>query len=173
MKIIINLGCNKNSMTNQNKLPADPSAMILGIIALVLGVAGCCCYGISAIVPLILSIIGLVLANKSINEFDLNSEAYSPQSRSNVATAKIINIIALIFNGLIVVVFVIVFTIYGTFLSSAIMEGIKQSQNNEYYEWENDTLYDWEDDDEYYESEQDSIQLDSIEVEEIIETKKT
>ena len=77
-----------------NKLPADPTAMILGIIALVISFAGCCC-GIFAIIPLVLSIIGLVMANKSLKEFQENQDAFAPQSRSNVATAKIINIIAI------------------------------------------------------------------------------
>ena len=152
---------------NYNKLPADPTALILGILALVIGIAGCCCYGVLAIVPLALSIIGLVMANKSLRGFAENPEAYSPQSRSNVATAKVLNIIAIIFNGLIMIVFIIFFVVYGTFMSTAIMEGIKQSQNEDYYEWENDSLYDYEEDD--YIVEQDTIQIDSIKVEEIKE----
>ena len=152
---------------NYNKLPADPMALILGILGLVIGIAGCCCYGVLAIVPLTLSIIGLVMANKSLRDFAENPEAYSPQSRSNVATAKVLNIIAIIFNGLIMIVFIIFFVVYGTFMSTAIMEGIKQSQNEDYYEWENDSLYDYEEDD--YIIEQDTIQIDSIKVEEIKE----
>ncbi|GAL62160.1 hypothetical protein JCM19300_2911 [Algibacter lectus] len=34
---------------NYSKLPADPSSLVLGIVALVLGFAGCCCYGIFAL----------------------------------------------------------------------------------------------------------------------------
>ncbi|RKE98574.1 CCC motif membrane protein [Ichthyenterobacterium magnum] len=152
---------------NYNKLPADPTALILGILGLVIGIAGCCCYGVLAIVPLTLGIIGLVMANKSLREFVENPEAYSPQSRSNVATAKVLNIIAIIFNGLIMIVFIILFVVYGTFMSTAIMEGIKQSQNEDYYEWENDSLYDYEEDD--YIIEQDTIEIDSIKVEEVKE----
>ena len=69
------------------KLSADPTAMILGIIALIIALAGCC-WGIFAIVPIVLSIIGLVMANKSLREFQLNSSIYEPQSKSNVVTAK-------------------------------------------------------------------------------------
>lgn len=156
---------------NHNKLPADSTAMILGIIALVLGLAGCCCYGIVAIVPLTISIIGLVMANKSIREFNENPEAYSPQSRSNVATAKIINIIALVFNSIIFIFFIIVFFIYGTLFSAAIMDSYKQSQNeyDDYYEWENDSLYDYEED--VIKVESDSIYIDSINIEEIKDVK--
>jgi len=155
---------------NYNKLPADPTAMILGIIALVIGFAGCCCYGIVAIIPLSMSIIGLVMANKSIKEFNQNPEAYSPQSRSNVATAKILNIIALVFNSLIFIYFIIVFFIYGTFLSSAIMKGIRQSQNDNYYEWENDSLFN-NDEDNVIEEEHDSIYIDTINIEKIKDIK--
>jgi hypothetical protein len=156
---------------NHNKLPADSTAMILGIIALVLGLAGCCCYGIVAIVPLTMSIIGLVMANKSIREFNENPEAYSPQSRSNVATAKIINIIALEFNSIIFIFFIIVFFLYGTLFSAAIMDSYKQSQNeyNDYYEWENDSLYDNEEN--VIKAESDSIYIDSINIEEIKDVK--
>ena len=50
----------------QSKLSADPTALILGIVALVIGFAGCCCYGLFAIIPLALSIVGFVMANKSL-----------------------------------------------------------------------------------------------------------
>ena len=68
----------------QNKLPADPSALILGIVGLVIGIAGCCCYGFTAIIPLGLSVAGLVMANKSMKLYRLNPEEFSESSRSNV-----------------------------------------------------------------------------------------
>ncbi len=74
---------------NQNKLSADPLALILGVLALVIGLASCCCYGITAIIPLSMAIIGLVTANKSLREFGENPEAFSPQSRSNVNPQKL------------------------------------------------------------------------------------
>ena len=89
-----------------NKLPADPSAMILGIIGLVIALAGCCC-GIFAVVPVILGIIGLVMANKSLREYHSNPDVYSPQSRSNISTAKVLNIIALILGSLMTIGYII------------------------------------------------------------------
>ena len=126
----------------KRKLPADPTSLILGIIALVLGIAGCCCYGISAIIPLGLGIAGLVMANKSIREYKNNPEAYEQNSYTNVNTARIINIIAVILNGLVLVLFLIIFAIYGTFLSAAILEDIRQGNlEQDHYDYEN---YEWE-----------------------------
>jgi len=150
-----------------NKLPADPTAMILGIIALVISLAGCCC-GIFAFVPIILSIIGLVIANKSLREFQLNPSVYEPQSRSNVSTAKIINIIALVLSSMITLFYLAYFMIYGALISTAIMEGIEMQKNSDdyNYEWENDSIYY---DDDYYEIEEDTIRVDSINIKEFIE----
>ena len=152
-------------MTN-NKLSADPTALILGIIALVIGFAGCCCYGIFAIIPLILGIIGLVMANKSLKEFAVNPEAYSPQSRSNVATAKILNIIAIIFNSIVVMFFIAAVVFYGTISSQAIYdEMMRQNGDDFHYEWEDDKTYDYNDDT-YDEVESDTMSIDSIRIDE-------
>lgn len=154
-------------MTN-NKLSADPSALVLGIIAITISIAGCCC-GIFAIVPVILSIIGLVIANKSLQEYSANPDAYHPNSRSNVATAKVLNIIALIISGLVTLGYVAYFMIYGAFISEIFMQAYEESKKNgdDYdYEWENDSIYSSDD---YYEIEEDTIRVDSINIEEFIE----
>jgi len=62
---------------NNSKLAADPLALVLGILSLVLGIAGCCCYGITAIIPLVLAIVGLISANRSLKEYRQNPEAFS------------------------------------------------------------------------------------------------
>ena len=126
---------------NQSKLPADPTALILGIVALVIGFAGCCCYGIFAIIPLILSIVGLVMANKSLKEFDQNLDVFSLQSRNNVNIGRILNIIALIFNSIVVLLIVIFFAIYGTMLSTELFDEFKNRNKNIEYEFENDSVY--------------------------------
>lgn len=141
---------------NQSKLPADPTALVLGISALIIGFAGCCCYGVLAIIPLIISIIGLVLANSSLKEYSENPEAYSPQSRSNVSTAKILNIIALVYNGIVVIWFIIVLAFFGTMLTTGVLNDFEGFDFNEMYETENDTLFDGS---EYYESE---VIIDSL-----------
>ena len=129
---------------NYSKLPADPLTLILGITALVLGFAGCCCYGIFAIIPLIVAIIGLISANNSLREFANNPEAYTPQTRSNVSTGKVLNIIAIVFNGIIVLVFVGALVFYGTMSSSGILDKFKNMENyeiEETYEYESDTIF--------------------------------
>lgn len=125
---------------NYNKLPADPTALILGIVALVIGFAGLCCYGIFAIIPLVLSIVGLVMANKSLKQFDQNPEAFSHQSRENVSIGKVLNIIALIFNSVILLIIITILIIYGTAMSTEILDTFRNSTNIE-NEIENDSVY--------------------------------
>ena len=148
----------------ENKLPADPSALVLGIVALVIGFAGCCCYGIFAIIPLILGIVGMVMANKSIKEYALHPEAFSRSSRANVGTAKVINIIAVVFNALVVLFFIGVVVFYGTMSSQGFYEEFLNG-NETFDEWENDSIYDYDED---FEISEDTIRVDSISVEEII-----
>lgn len=127
---------------HQSKLPADPTALILGIVALVIGFAGCCCYGLFAIIPLILSIVGLIMANKSLKEFDQNPNVFSHQSRSNVSIGRILNIIALIFNAILVLVVIVFFVFYGTILSTELIDEYKKRNQNIEYELENDSVSD-------------------------------
>ena len=129
-----------------SKLSADPTALVLGIVALVLGFASCCCYGIIAIIPLIVAIIGLVSANKSIREYNQHPEVYSAQSRSNVSTGKILNIIAIVFNGIIVLFFLGALIFYGSMLSSGALNeflDIEDFKNEKIYveEEATDSLY--------------------------------
>jgi hypothetical protein len=126
---------------NQSKLPADSLSLILGIIALVIIVGGCCCYGFPAFVGLILSIIGLISANKSLAEYDVNPEIYSHQSRSNVATAKIINIIAVILSSIISLIMIGFLILYGSILSFGMFNN---SNFNNWDEEQNDYEYDYE-----------------------------
>lgn len=116
---------------HHNKLPADPSSLTLGIIALCIGVVlGCCGF---SIIGVILSIIGLLSANKSLQQFDLNPNMYLLNSKNNVSTAKVINIIALIINGAITLFFVAYFIIYGTVMLSMLsfLKNIDQKETTQ------------------------------------------
>lgn len=127
---------------NYNKLPADPIALILGIVSLVVGFAGCCCYGIFAFIPIILSIVGLIMANKSLKEFDQNQQVFSPQSRNNVVIAKALNIISIVINSIIFISVIIVFIFYGTLLSQDVFKNYKKEyQIEDQYEMEEDSTY--------------------------------
>ena len=111
-----------------NKLSADPTALILGIISVVIVVLGCCC-GFLAIFSLALGIVGLVLANKSLNEFYLNSENYSVQSQKNVYAGKVLSIIGISLSGL----FILIFAVFMFFYQKNFTEILK----SKYYESKN------------------------------------
>ncbi|MFP2995497.1 CCC motif membrane protein [Spongiivirga sp. MCCC 1A20706] len=151
------------------KLPADPTALILGIVAIVFSVTGCCC-SLLFILPLALSIIGLVMANKSLKEFHQNPDAYSPASKSNVNIAKVLNIIGLVLGILLMVYFIFRIAMVGSVLNdSSIWDEIQKNRDKyENYEYDDN---DWE-----YEEDQDSIQqqrdtlvIDKIEIERVEE----
>lgn len=136
----------------QNKLPADPSSLVLGILALCMAIIlGCCGF---SIIGLILSIIGLISANKSLREYQLNPNAYLQNSRQNVSTAKVLNIIALVLNGIITFIFLVYLIVYGTFMFSSLRNGFNKDFNNDTIqineeEWdqeeEQDTIYNYQD----------------------------
>lgn len=126
---------------HQNKLPADPSAMVLGILSLVLAVAMGCC-GLS-VIGLILAIIGLISANKSLREFAINPEAYYPNSRGNVQTAKILNSIGLVLNAIMTLIFLGYLLLYGAFLFTVINQS-RNIQNS--WETEEGSGYYYDDD---------------------------
>lgn len=136
----------------QNKLPADPSSLVLGILALCMAIVlGCCGF---SIIGLILSIIGLISANKSLREYQLNPNAYLQNSRQNVSTAKVLNIIALVLNGIITFIFLVYLIVYGTFMFSSLRNEFNKDFNNDTIqindeEWdqeeEQDTIYNYQD----------------------------
>jgi len=122
----------------QNKLPADPSALIIGIIGIVIGIAGCCCYGITAIIPLILSIWGLVAANKSIKMYETDPSVYSESSRSNVGISRILNIISIILNSLFILVVIGFIAFVGVAGLQGAFDDIKGGAYPSTNEWEYD-----------------------------------
>ncbi|NER17152.1 CCC motif membrane protein [Spongiivirga citrea] len=148
------------------KLPADPTSLVLGIIAIVVSITGCCCSPLF-ILPMALSIIGLVMANKSLKEFHQNPDAYSPASKSNVNIARVLNIVGLVISFLLLAYLIVRLIWFGSILNdSSIWDEIQKNRDNyENYEYDEN---DWE-----YEEDQDSIQqqsdtlvIDKIELEE-------
>ncbi|MFD1062379.1 CCC motif membrane protein [Winogradskyella litorisediminis] len=156
----------------KSKLPAEPTALVLGIIGLVIGIASCCCYGITAIVPLGLSIAGLVMANKSLNAYKENPEAYERASYTNVSTAKVINLIAVIINSLIFLFAILILILYGSLFSTAMLESMRNGEfnSNDDYNYEEYDDYEWENDSTKIEVEEYSIEkeIDSINIDSII-----
>lgn len=151
---------------NYSKLPADPSAMTLGIIALCITVVGFCC-GPIAFIAVILSIIGLVSANKSMREYQLNPDAYDIRSKSNVSTGRILSIVGLCLSGLVSLFWIFYYIIYGAILTTVFSEAFKQAQknNHDYYnEWEDDSL---NTEQETNKIERDTIHIDSVNIDNI------
>ena len=121
---------------NYNKLSADPTALILGVIALVLMFLGFCC-GLIVFISLILGIVGLVLSVKSLKEYDVDPSIYSPQSRQNVYIAKIICLITTILSSLYFIVIVFAVFIYQVSFSDLVNNKIEEIKNQKF----NDSIY--------------------------------
>jgi len=148
---------------SENKLPADPLALTLGIVGIVMGILGCCLtYGLTSIIPLAISIVGFVSAKKSLRAYRENPEKYSEASKSNVTTGKIINIISIVFNGIAILFVLIGLLFFGTFFYK-MFDSLDQDGFFDKYESyeteERDTIYDYEND--YDSTEVDTIETDS------------
>lgn len=113
---------------NHNKLPADPTAIILGIVSVVIVGLGCCC-GLFSLGSLILSIIGLVMANKSIKLYKQNPEDYTPQSRSNTGVGQVICIIGLVISAILVIISAVYWGLFGSQITESFMKEINKEKN--------------------------------------------
>lgn len=145
---------------NYNKLSADPTALILGVIALVLMFLGFCC-GLIVFISLILGIVGLVLSVKSLKEYDVDPSIYSPQSRQNLYIAKIICLITTILSSLYFIVIVFAVFIYQVSFSDLVNNKIEEIKNQKF----NDSIYLEEQTEQNYSN--DSLYIDSTFVDSI------
>lgn len=151
----------------RNKLSADPGSMILGIIALLISIVGCCC-GILAIPAVIMSIIGLVWANKSMKAYEISPENYNPSSVSSVKSARVVNIIAIVLSVLGLIISIMFFG----FISNPenIFNRLEKGEFNQIDDTNDITKEEvdtWE-----YEDSMDSTEIDSrpLEVEELTDS---
>lgn len=85
----------------ENKLPADPNALIFAIISIVVAFGGSCCGGYLSLVTLGLSIAGLIMANKSLELYRHNPSEYNESSKNNVSLSRVLNIISIVLNVII------------------------------------------------------------------------
>ena len=142
---------------NYNKLPADPTAIILGIVSLVIVGLGCCC-GLFAIGSLILSLIGLVMANKSIRLYKQNPENYTSQSRSNTGVGQVICIVGVVISSIFEVFSIAYFALFGSQITESFMKEFNlNKEKNEIQFEETDSLD--------YDVETDSIYIDTVGIE--------
>lgn len=119
------------------KLSADPVALILGIVSLVIVFLGCCC-GIFVLASFGLSIAGIVIANKGLREYNNAPEEYSYNSKNNVFIGKILNIIALVLSSLFLLILIAYFTIMGTLLTGSVLS--EKWLNEKYQSKDQDTI---------------------------------
>lgn len=163
---------------SNNKLPADPLALILGIFGIFTGICGCCLlYGITSIIPLIISIIGIVVANKSMRLYKEKPEEYSESSRSNVSVGRILNIISVVFNGVIFLIVIVGLLFFGTFFYKMFDVMKEEGVFDKDYPYkietiESDSIDNYEDIYEIEEIEKDTLIIDSTMIEDMFEEVK-
>ena len=143
-----------------NKLAADPTSLVLGIVSLVIILLGCCC-GIFAVIALVMSIIGLVLAVKSLKEFDQYPDNFSIQSRKNVYAGKIVCLIGLVLSALFIVIYAVVFVLYQVNFADKVKEIYQEGRERQYQT--QDTIYNQSIEDTI--SQSDSVYIDSVKIE--------
>ena len=144
-----------------NKLAADPTSLVLGIISLVIILLGCCC-GIFAVIALVMSIIGLVLAVKSLKEFDQYPDNFSIQSRKNVYAGKIVCLIGLILSALFILIYALAFALYQVNFVDKFKEIYQEGRERQYQT--QDTIYNQSIEEDTI-SQSDSVYIDSVKIE--------
>ena len=112
------------------KLSADPTAIILGIISLTLLFLGCCC-GLFVFVSFSLSIVGIVIVNKSLRDYYAAPDQYDSMSKNNVVVAKVLNIVALVISSLFLIVYIMYFVFFGSLLTAAAMSDVLSNKKIE------------------------------------------
>ncbi|MFT7081694.1 MAG: hypothetical protein ACJAT0_000160 [Nonlabens sp.] len=163
------------------KLPGDPSAISLGIVSLVLLFIGCLCYGIPAVITLIFSIIGLVIANKNLKTYHADPTKYSQSSLKSINIGKILSIIGVALSSVVCLILLIIALFFGSILAAAMdgefdtFKGFENQQNESISsDKESPSEEEWKYDDEEeldsLETETDSVlQIEEISIENVIE----
>lgn len=98
---------------NPVPLPNSTAVLVLGIISIV----GCFCYGI---VGLVCGIIALVLASKSLKDYNANPQGFTPSSFSNLKAGRVCAIIGLSLSSFYFVYFIVMLIIYGSIFAGAL-----------------------------------------------------
>lgn len=101
----------QNPMGMQQNVPNSTAILVLGIIS----IAMCWCYGI---VGLGCGIAGLVMAGKSMREYNANPSAFTTSSFNNAKAGRICAIIGTILSGLTILYFVVYIIFIGAMVSS-------------------------------------------------------
>lgn len=95
----------------QRELPNATATLVLGIISII----GAFCYGF---VGIVCGVIGLILGNKAVKEYEANPSAFTGNSYNNAKAGRICSIIGLILGILIGVVVVIWIIFWASFAAN-------------------------------------------------------
>jgi hypothetical protein len=148
------------------KLPGDPLAITLGIVSLVFFFIFCWCYGVISIITLVISIVGLVVANKNIAQYHADPGRYSYSTFKSVQNARVINIIGTIVSGLVTFILLILLLFFGSIFYALIdgnWDDLRNLDNQELYEddYYEEPMESTTDEWQYYENETDSVQQET------------
>lgn len=86
------------------KLPNSTTALVLGICSIIT----CCCYGV---IGLPLGIVAFILGNKAVKLNNNNPDEY--EGVNNAKIGKILGIVGVVFNLLVIALFIYVISIIG------------------------------------------------------------
>lgn len=89
-----------SEMNYTQQLPNSTAVLVLGILSIVF----CICYGV---VGLILGIIALVLANKSLKLYNGAPTAYTPASYKNLSAGRICAIIGTCLSSIYIIIVIV------------------------------------------------------------------
>lgn len=92
-------------------VPNATAGLVLGILSIVFSF----CYGI---VGLILGIVGLIQANKAIQLYESNPDAYYPSSYENAKAGRVTSIIGLVLSSLVFIYIIFVLVLIGSVFST-------------------------------------------------------
>ncbi|MEL6810463.1 MAG: hypothetical protein AAFP76_03940 [Bacteroidota bacterium] len=154
---------------NEQRLPGESTITTLWIISLILIVTGFCCGIFSTFPALVISIIGLRMANRNTRLFHSDPTNFLATSQSAVNTGKVIHIIALVISAVITLVYLVFFMFYGALLGSLLWAGWNADQFDDFdsnYDdsWNEQVIESWEEPEDSLEERTwvvDSIKVDS------------
>lgn len=105
----------QNPMGMQRDLPNATAILVLGIVSIVT----CWCYGI---IGLGCGIAALIMAGKSLKEYQQNPAGYTTSSYNNTKAGKVCGIIGVILSGLYMLYVIFLFAFMGSMYSAAFWE---------------------------------------------------
>lgn len=103
-----------NPFEQKESLPNAQNAMTLGIISICSSVLlACCCYGIGALVGVILGVIALVFSSQALKMYAESPEKYLQKDHTAAKTGKTLGIIGVVVGGLMLLIILVLIIVNG------------------------------------------------------------